>query len=54
MAATHESRNFFLDGPAGRLEAILWRPANSKRPPLAALVTRDSMIGVAIIDTPKH
>ena len=39
MAATHASRNFFLDGPAGRLEAILWRPANSKRPPLAALVS---------------
>src|SRR6267378_1380242 len=39
MAATHESRNFFLDGPAGRLEAILWRPANSKRSPLAALVS---------------
>jgi uncharacterized protein len=39
MAATHESRNFFLDGPAGRLEAILWRPANSKRPPLAAIVS---------------
>jgi len=24
MTGTHESRNFFLDGPAGRLEAILW------------------------------
>lgn len=22
----HESRNLFLDGPAGRLEAILWKP----------------------------
>jgi alpha/beta superfamily hydrolase len=39
MAATHASRNFFLDGPAGHLEAILWRPANSKKPPLAALVS---------------
>jgi uncharacterized protein len=38
MAATHESRNFFLEGPAGRLEAILWKPAGNSRPPLAALV----------------
>lgn len=28
----------FLDGPAGRLEAILWTPANGARPPFAALV----------------
>jgi hypothetical protein len=34
--ATHESRNLFLDGPAGRLEAILWKPP--ARPCLAALV----------------
>ena len=34
--ATHESRNLFLDGPAGRLEAILWKPA--AQPRLAALV----------------
>ena len=27
MSATHESRNFFLTGPAGRLEAILWIPS---------------------------
>jgi alpha/beta superfamily hydrolase len=27
MTAAHESRNFFLQGPAGRLEAILWKPA---------------------------
>jgi alpha/beta superfamily hydrolase len=26
-AAAHESRTFFLDGPVGRLEAILWKPA---------------------------
>jgi len=38
MATTHESRNFFLDGPAGRLEAILWSPASGKKPLLAALV----------------
>ena len=34
----HESRNFFLEGPAGRLEAILWTPASRTRPLLAALV----------------
>jgi uncharacterized protein len=34
----HDSRNFFLDGPVGRLEAILWRPANSRTAPFAALV----------------
>jgi alpha/beta superfamily hydrolase len=38
MAATHESRNFFLEGPAGRLEAILWKPSTDKAPQLAALV----------------
>jgi alpha/beta superfamily hydrolase len=40
MAASHDSRNFFLDGPAGRLEAILWTPsaAGHHRPPLAAVV----------------
>lgn len=36
--AAHESRNFFLEGPAGRLEAILWKPAAPAPPPLAALV----------------
>ena len=34
----HESRNFFLEGPAGRLEAILWNPAANTPTPLAALV----------------
>ena len=33
----HDSRNFFLEGPAGRLEAILWTPS-SVRPPLTAVV----------------
>src|SRR5271154_6187043 len=27
MNAPHDSRAFFLDGPASRLEAILWTPA---------------------------
>ena len=34
--AAHESRNFFLEGTAGRLEAILWKPAT--QPSMAALV----------------
>jgi alpha/beta superfamily hydrolase len=34
--AAHESRNFFLEGPAGRLEAILWKPAAP--PSMTALV----------------
>jgi hypothetical protein len=38
MATSHESRNFFLHGPAGRLEAILWKPSSGREPPLAALV----------------
>src|SRR5882762_600579 len=38
MTATHESRNFFLEGPAGRLEAILWTPSSFAHPPLAAVV----------------
>jgi alpha/beta superfamily hydrolase len=37
MSAQHESRNFFLTGPAGRLEGILWRPSAGS-PPLAAVV----------------
>jgi uncharacterized protein len=32
----HESRSLFLEGPAGRLEAILWKPVAQAR--LAALV----------------
>jgi alpha/beta superfamily hydrolase len=36
--AAHESRNFFLEGPPGRLEAILWKPVAQQRPQLAALV----------------
>jgi uncharacterized protein len=40
MTASHDSRNFFLEGPAGRLEAILWTPCAPARhrPPLAAVV----------------
>jgi uncharacterized protein len=38
MTAAHDSRNFFLEGPAGGLEAILWSPSTSVRPLLAAVV----------------
>jgi hypothetical protein len=38
MTTAHESRSLFLEGPAGRLEAILWKPAAAAQPPLAALV----------------
>jgi hypothetical protein len=37
MSSTHESKNFFLQGPAGNLEAVLWTPQASA-PGLAALV----------------
>jgi alpha/beta superfamily hydrolase len=37
LAIAHESRNLFLEGPVGRLEAIIWTPANAT-PPLSALV----------------
>ena len=38
MTTAHDSRNFFLEGPAGRLEAILWTPSAAAHPPLAAVV----------------
>jgi uncharacterized protein len=34
----HESRNLFLQGPAGRLEAIFWKPQGVLSPSLAAVV----------------
>jgi alpha/beta superfamily hydrolase len=34
----HESRNLFLNGPDGRLEAIFWRPEGNVPPPMAAVV----------------
>ena len=37
MSSTHESTNFFLNGPAGKLEAVLWTPAGAAVP-FAALV----------------
>jgi len=38
MSTAHHSRTFFLEGPAGRLESILWTPARAAHAPLAALV----------------
>jgi alpha/beta superfamily hydrolase len=38
MTIAHESRALFLEGPAGRLEAVLWKLASIARTPLAALV----------------
>src|SRR5271168_2910026 len=38
MTAQHDSRNFFLDGPGGQLEAILWTPELLVAPRFAALV----------------
>jgi uncharacterized protein len=37
MSATHESKNFFLQGPAGNLEAVLWTPP-AAAPGMAALL----------------
>jgi uncharacterized protein len=38
MLVHHDSRNLFLDGPAGRLEAILWTPTRPSSPLLAAVI----------------
>jgi alpha/beta superfamily hydrolase len=38
VTMSHESRNLFLEGPAGRLEAILWTPTGGARPPMTAVV----------------
>ena len=37
MSSTHQSTNFFLQGPAGRLEAVLWSPPGGA-PAMAAVV----------------
>jgi len=38
MQIHHDSQTLFLDGHAGRLEAILWTPTRAGAPPLAAVV----------------
>ena len=37
MDAAHESKHFFLTGPAGQLEAVLWTPTR-RAPTMAAIV----------------
>jgi uncharacterized protein len=36
MHIHHDSRKLFLEGPVGRLEAILWTPTRSEKSPVAA------------------
>jgi uncharacterized protein len=40
VTAAHDSRSFFLEGPAGHLESILWTPSAlvRHRPPLVTVV----------------
>lgn len=38
MGISHDSRSLFLDGPVGRLEAILWTPSLSAPATLAAVI----------------
>jgi len=38
MQPVHESQNLFLEGPVGRLEAILWTPTQPVSPSLAAVI----------------
>ena len=38
MKTVHGSQNLYLDGPVGRLEAILWTPVRSDSPLLAAVI----------------
>jgi uncharacterized protein len=38
MSNHHESRSFFLQGPVGKLEAILWIPERNGAAPFAAVV----------------
>src|ERR1700722_15598974 len=38
MSQHHDSRNLFLSGPVGRLEAVLWTPRSPTPPAIAAVV----------------
>jgi alpha/beta superfamily hydrolase len=38
MQIHHDSRKLFLNGPAGRLEAILWAPTRAEQSPIAAVL----------------
>lgn len=37
MQIHHESQSFFLQGPVGKLEAILWTPTRARAPSMAAV-----------------
>jgi len=38
MSANHHSKNFFLAGPVGKLEAVLWTPGHGTQPRFGAVV----------------
>jgi alpha/beta superfamily hydrolase len=38
MQIQHDSRSFFLQGPVGKLEAILWTPIREESPSIAAVI----------------
>jgi hypothetical protein len=38
MQIHHDSRTFFLQGPVGKLEAILWSPLREEEPSIAAVL----------------
>src|SRR5215469_9705679 len=38
MSEAHQSKSFFLSGPVGKLEAVLWTPQAAAAPRTAALV----------------
>jgi uncharacterized protein len=38
MQVHHDSRHFFLHGPVGQLEAILWTPTRAEKPPVTAVL----------------
>jgi len=38
MTMAHDTCNFFLEGPVGRLEAVLWTPTGGATPALVAVV----------------
>jgi alpha/beta superfamily hydrolase len=38
MQIHHDSRHFFLQGPVGKLEAILWTPTRAEKPLISAVL----------------
>lgn len=38
MQIHHDSRKLFLEGPVGKLEAVLWTPTRAERSPVAAIL----------------